>query len=159
MKQKTFSSNNTAYRQTPKRQKAKTSSPFKKIIIVIICLAMVSVALAVALPLIFSEENLTKQKLNFLAEDYYENHLYEDFINSGKVDKNNLEDAMKIYSERGFTHILLRQILLHESYKDSDDAKFLRESCDENRTIIQFFPESPYTKKSYHTKITYSCNF
>ncbi len=159
MKQRASSSNIKTYPQSSRQQKTKTSSPFKKVAIVIICLAMIAVALAIALPLIFSEENLAKQKLDSLAEDYYENHLYEDLMNSGKVDKDNLEEAMKTYSERGFTHILLRQILLHESYKDSDDAKFLRESCDENRTIIRFFPESPYTQKSYHTEITYSCNF
>lgn len=141
------------------KQKTKNNSPFKKIIIVIICLSMIAVALAVAIPLIFSEENLTKEKLNHLAEDYYENYLYEGFINSDKTNKDNLEEAMKVYAERGFSHILLRQILLHESYKDSEDAKFLRESCDENRTIIKFFPESPYTKESYRTEITYSCNF
>ncbi len=141
------------------KQKIKTKSAAKIIVIVIICLTMVAVAFAIAIPLIFSEENLTKQKLNLLAEDYYENHIYEDFINSGKIDKDNLEETMKIYSERGFSHIFLRQILLHEAYRDSEEAKFLRESCDENKTIIRFFPESPYTKKSYHTEITYSCNF
>ncbi len=141
------------------KQKNKKSSPFKIATILIICIAMIAVAIAIAIPLVFNEENLTKQKLNTLAEDYYKNHLYENFINSEKFDKNNLEESMKLYSERGFSHILLRQILLHEAYRDSDDAKYLREVCDENKTIIQFFPEPPYAKESFRTEITYSCNF
>ena len=120
---------------------------------------MLLVVVALIIPLIFSEENLTKQKLDSMAEDYYKNHLYSDFINSGKFDSENLEETMQIYAERGFSHVFLRQILLHEAYRDTEDAKFLREACDENKTIIQFFPDAPYTKESFHTKITYSCNF
>ncbi|MBO4812679.1 hypothetical protein J5491_00840 [Candidatus Saccharibacteria bacterium] len=157
MKQKTISSSGKARSSAAK--KSKNSTPFKKISIIIIVAAMLLVIIALAIPLIFSEENLTKQKLDSLAEDYYKNHLYSDFINSGKFDSNNLEEAMKVYAERGFSHIFLRQILLHEAYRDTEDAKFLREACDENKTIIQFFPDSPYDKDSFHTKITYSCNF
>ena len=146
------------YAKKPK-QKPKNSSPFKRISIAIIFIAMLLVAIALIIPLTFSEENLAKQKLDSLAEDYYKNHLYSDFINSGKFDKDNLEEAMSIYAERGFSHIFLRQILLHEAYRNTEDAISLREICDENKTIIQFFPDPPYDENSFHTKITYSCNF
>jgi hypothetical protein len=157
MNQKTFSSNSKIKTSTSK--KTRTSSPFKKISIIIIVVAMLLVIIALIIPLIFNEENLTKQKLDSITKDYYENHLYSDFINSDKFDKDNLEESMQIYAERGFSHLLLRQILLHEAYRDTEDAKFLREACDENKTIIQFYPDAPYTKESFHTKITYSCNF
>ncbi|MBR2709149.1 hypothetical protein IKE98_02385 [Candidatus Saccharibacteria bacterium] len=157
MKQKTISASNKT--KSPSSKNHKNGSLSKKISIIIIVSAMLLVVVALIIPLIFSEENLTKQKLDSMAEDYYKNHLYSDFINSGKFDSENLEETMQIYAERGFSHVFLRQILLHEAYRDTEDAKFLREACDENKTIIQFFPDAPYTKESFHTKITYSCNF
>lgn len=142
-----------------KKAKVKSSSA-KKISLIIVCSAMALVVLALIILPFVKDENLAKSKIDQLARDYYENYFYDDYTNSAKFQQlENKEETMQKYSERGFSRLTLRQLILQDYDKNAETATFLREICDENKTYIQFFPEAPYTKTSYHTKITYSCNF
>ena len=147
---------------TRKRSKLKPyqTLPFSKIIITIIILSIIAVFLALTLALIFKPENQVKLKISGLVSDYYENFLYQESVNpdnSPSIDQPN-KDLLK-YEEYGFTPVLLRQIIFQNHKELTDDDYFILDYCDENNTSVKYFPESPYTKTSYHTEITYSCNF
>ena len=147
-------------RNVTKKSKKINPNLAKKISLIIVCSAMVIVVLALIILPFVKEENLAKSKIDQLARDYYENFFYDDYTNSEKFQQlENKEEAMQKYVDRGFSRLTLRQLLLHDSDKNAETAVFLRKVCDENKTYVQIFPEPPFTKTSYHLKVTYSCNF
>lgn len=144
----------------PQSSSPKFSTISKFISLGIIIISMVLVVLALLLAIFNRPENVIKAKIDSLARDYYENYIYEEFVNSDAyAEITDLEAVMQKYVKRGFSRVALRQILLHDPDKYANDAAYLREYCNENSTFIQIFPESPFTRTAYHMEITYSCNF
>ena len=134
-------------------QKNKSSSITRTITIAIIILAMIIVVTFIILTIVFSKENIIKSEINDIATDYYENHLYEKYA-SPDGSTNNLNK----YEENGINHIPLRQLLYsNKDYKEK--AESILKYCDENKTFIKYYPDSPFSKTSYHIEYTYSCNF
>ena len=127
----------------------------QKTIITIIILAIITVATSVICSLIFNTEYQIKNKISHLASEYYENHFYS---NISKSDGNPAE-ALERYTDTGLAKVSLRQLVLSNPNVSNDEKDFLYQHCNENSTSVQFFPESPYDKKSYRTEYTYSCKF
>ena len=133
-------------------------SPVQKITIVSILICCVLVITAVVCGIFNQPENQTKRIITDLATDYYENYLYE-YLSHLDNFKNNPDDAMKLYSEYGFSPVNLRQFLLYDDQKNAKYADYLKKYCDENQTLVKFYPEAPYGVKNYRIKYTYSCEF
>ena len=133
-------------RNTPVR-----SNITQKLIIAVIIVVSIIVLISVSLVFLLDPEHRVKSDITTLATDYYENFLYQDFANT------NID--MSKYESYGFARITLRQLLLHDHEKHTDQAAFLSNYCDENTTAVKFFPEPPYTKTSYRIEYHYSCSF
>lgn len=138
----------------------KVYSTSKRIILVVIVLAMLMVALAVLLKIFSNPERVVKRKIETIAADYYENYFYPQITAVSEMQNSNkLTEKMKRYETSGFTEVSLRQLLLFDNERYADAATILTTYCDENKTYVQFFPESPFEKTNYHVKYSYSCNF
>ena len=123
----------------------------KKLILGIIAIIAVIVISAVCGIFLFSNERQVKNQISALANEYYENYLYQDNLASSA-------DLAK-YESYGFAPITLRQLLLYDNQKNSGFAPYLTKYCDENTTTIKFYPDAPYGRRDYHTDYTYSCEF
>ncbi len=129
--------------------------------------AAVLVVLTLVLVTLFnifnSPEHLVKQKITSIAEDYYENYLYETITKTNHIGKinetNSIENILSHYEKRGFASLTLRQLLSYDNDKHPDAASIVLKYCDESATSVQIFPEQPFGKKDYHIEYTYSCNF
>ena len=141
----------------PRYETANTKTPLQKIILIIIISAMVLVIVALVLVLFLNPENQIKSKISSRSANYYETYIYKDFENIS--DKAKLEKAMEKYQKNGFTKTPLRQILFYDHSTLTDEDSFIISHCDENETFIQFFPDPPYTKTSYHIEYTFACDF
>ena len=98
--------------------------------------------------LAFSEENVTKRKVEELARDYYENYYFE----------KNEKDVSK-RAEKGIGKISLRQLVLFDNGRHLDMSEELSEVCDTSATSVNIYPEAPYEKQNYRVEYNYSCNF
>ena len=127
----------------------------QKTILAVIVLAILLVITSVACVFIFDNERITKNKISNLASKYYENYFYP----SMSIDKNKLSEIMSQYTDTGFNNTTLRQIILANGEDYTSDAEFIRKYCDENSTLIRFFPEPPYDNTSYRVEYSYSCSF
>lgn len=137
----------------PRNYKKKSFSPVQKIVLFMIMILFVLVIGYLIFGLTYTSENITKSKIETLASDYYENYLYKQIVDSK-------EDPAKIldeYKKIGLSIVYLRQLLRYENDKELEN--YLLKHCDENKTSVKFYPESPYTKTSYHTDYSYSCDF
>ena len=150
---------NNKKRKKINRRKRQFLTP-KNIIIVIIILAMATVIISLILAINTKPENLIQSKVSALATDYYENHLYQEYAStSASSSPEDLAKVMSKYEKYGLSPIALRQILLYDYQKNTDTITLVQKYCDENRTSIKFFPEPPYSQKSYHIEYTYACDF
>ncbi len=136
----------------PSHDKPKLST-LQKTIIVIIVAVMVIVIIAVATSFLFKTENIVKAKIENLATSYYEDNLYEKFLTSDGG-----ADGFKKYDQSGLPLVPLRQ-LIYTSDLEKTEIEQIRNACDENKTYIKYYPESPYSKTSYRIEYTYNCNF
>lgn len=132
----------------------------KKTVLIVIVIASIIVVGGIIFAIIFNSENMVKSKITAMAEDYYENYLYEKMVNSDKY-KNitDLDAAMEKYRTNGLSPVTLNDLLLYDNEKNKEHRKYLSEYCDENKTMIKYYMEPPYERTSYRMEITYSCNF
>lgn len=132
----------------------------QKTILFIIASTFALVIVALICSFALKPENLVKSTIASRSADYYENYFYEDFVNSAKFAKiNNIEKAFSKYSERGFSKVRLSEILFHGGTETTDDISRVLNYCDEDESFVQFFPETPYEKNTYHIDYNLSCNF
>lgn len=129
------------------------SSFVPKIIIAIVIIAMIVVVVATIMFLVFTKENRIKPKIEALATSYYEDNLYEKFVNP-----TNSTEMLQKYDKTGLPLVQLRQ-LIFTSDLEKTEIEQIRNACDENKTYVKYFPEPPYSKTSYHIEYTYNCNF
>lgn len=148
---------------TAQKPRPVSMTPAKKVVITVIVGAMLSVLAAIVFCFVYQPGDEIRHKLAKMAENYYEEYLYEDFTNSDKFKRiDNIEKAMQKYHEKGFSRVTLRQMILHEKINTSEisyDSEYVKNNCNEDHTYVQIFPDPPYDKKSYHIEYTYSCNF
>lgn len=129
----------------------------RRVILAVIILAMLTVVAETLVYFFIKPESSIQNSLSEIATDYYENVFYDSNIISNSSDKS-LEERLSRYSEKGFSRIFLRQLLLAKGPNHQKAANLLKKHCDEDKTYIQIFPEAPYGRKNYHINYVYSCN-
>lgn len=129
----------------------------KKIVIVVIAIAMVAVGVVLLVNLVFNNEAVTKRKIEGLAQDYYEDYYYDKV--EGLAGKDKAADVMAGYAESGLSRISLRQLLLYDNGKNMSMLDEISAFCDTDLTSVKIYPEEPYSNKDYRIEYNYSCNF
>ena len=140
-----------------KRQK-KRFSLTQKIILGVIIITSLAVIIATASVLLSKPENTIKSKIEALASDYYENYLYQGILDSPRF-SGNIEETLGQYVDIGLSAVTLRELLLHDLEKSADSRPLIEKYCDSGKTTIKYFPEAPFSKTSYRTEYSYSCEF
>ena len=130
----------------------------RNLILIIILAATATIVTVIIMANISKPENQITSRISALASDYYESTFYENLISSDNY-SGNPADALSKYTDYGLSPITLRQLLLNDQVKTAEDANYLLEYCDENRTSVKFYPESPYSRTDYHVEYTYSCEY
>lgn len=128
------------------------------LILVVILAATAAIITIIIMANISKPENQISSRITALASDYYENTFYENLITSDKY-SGDPEQALSKYTDYGLSPVTLRQLLLNDQVKTAEDAKYLLEYCDENRTSVKFHPDPPYSRTDYHIEYTYSCEY
>lgn len=132
----------------------------QKLIVAVIILAIVAVGVALASTLLSNPERLVRRKLDAMAADYYENHLYAELESSPEyAEITDLDEFMEKYARLGFARVTLRQLLLYDDAKYGAEADYLLNYCDENVTNVTFYPEPPYGRGAYRAEFSYSCAY
>ncbi len=129
----------------------------KKVVLSVIVTVTVVVCVAIISAIFADPERRVNSGLKTLAADYYENIFYADLTTSENY-SGNPEIALEKYQTTGIAPVTLRQLSLSDR-TDKNLTDFLLEYCDANSTTITIFPESPYSKTSYHAEYFYACNF
>ena len=111
---------------------------------------MTIVIIATLCTLFLKPEDLVKNQITSLANDYYENYFYQDSITTETMDK---------YAARGLSPLTLSDLLTYDHQKNAKYTDYLSEYCDTSSTLIKLYPDPPYSRTSYHTEYTYACNF
>lgn len=143
-----------SYISLPYRQnnsKAPRSSFIRNFILFVI-ISMVAIVIITTISLVvLNPERRVKSKMDSLVSTYYEDFFYPKLTKDPKT-------VLQKYKDTGLSIVTLRQ-LLFDPIGNTEDSKYILSRCDENKTFVRYFPDPPYTKSSYHTEITYSCNF
>ena len=164
------SSNNSNYnnplpphtKMSIKQSKRHSNRSIPKIItILIIIVATLSVAsVSIYYFLAPTPEEATMSQLDQLASNYYEQYYYDKFANSEAFQSlEDVDSAMDKYVKTGFSRVTLRQLLVYNRSTTKPLSNQVLKYCDEEKTFVVFYPESPFERTSYHTKFTYSCAF
>ena len=140
-----------------KRYSRVQSFPAKKVILFVIIASTIIVCIAIISAILLDPERRVKSNFEKLATNYYENIFYADLITSENY-SGDPEVALEKYQTTGIAPVTLRQLSLSDR-TDKNLTNFMLEYCDTNNTTVTFFPEPPYSKTSYHTEYTFSCNF
>ena len=143
------------------RRSSKSSvNSAQKTILIVIAIASITVAFGIIYVIFFNSEKMVKSQISALATDYYENYFYQKLQNSEQFKQ--LQDpatALEKYHTDGLSPVTLNDLLLYDNQKNIKYSEYLTKYCDENATVVKFYMDPPYDRTSYHTEITYSCNF
>ena len=138
------------------KTKKRKLSLVQKIIVCVIAIIFVLIFFFLIFSLINNPERSVKSKIDNLARDYYENFLYEQITHTNNQTP---AKALEEYKSVGLSIVYLRQLLYNKNQNDEETIKYLTNYCDENDTIIKYYPEPPYQKDSYRVEYSYSCDF
>lgn len=129
------------------------------IAMILIAGAMLAVIVFAVYKAIYTPEKQVKDRISQYTSYYYEEYFYPKTKNSATGDQ--FEATMRQYAERGVGdgHVQLRQLMLHDGGKFSNDLDFVASYCDLDKTYVEIYPEKPYEKNNYHVNYKYSCNF
>ena len=130
----------------------------KRVVLTVIVLVGVAVIVAVVCALLENNGTISKATIEKLAANYYENYTYEKSVNDSMT-KEEIASMLGKYEEDGLSKVSLRQLILNAGSADTDEAKRLRQHCDEDLTSVVFYPQAPYEKKSYRMEFRYECDF
>ena len=146
-------------RKASKSKKHDSSTVAKWSVIAVICLAIVTVVAYGIFAMVYDEEKIVKTDLDTIASNYYEEYLYSSLMDE-HPSQAQIEHLMARYINRGFGRVHLRQLLLRANKNQINfDRGLILKHCDENNTIVRFYPEPPYNKKSYRIEYQYDCDF
>ncbi|MBR0488444.1 hypothetical protein IJJ39_02095 [Candidatus Saccharibacteria bacterium] len=140
-----------------KEMSRRTHIVAKNVIIALILLAGMLVVLVVLLGMFKTPERTVTGKIYAMAEDYYENYLYDNIVANVSADK--MDEALSKYAERGFAAMDLKQLLLFDNGRHSAAGATLKSYCDETGTYVKIYPEAPFGRKDYRIEANYACNF
>ncbi len=128
----------------------------KKILVMILMVATLSVATALSVQAIFDPQRQAERKLDELATEYYSTYLYPRLLGTNQ----NAEQVLSELEQPGTAMTYLRQILLYNNQAHREDAVYFsnaRYSCDTNHTGVRFYPEPPYGPEDFHTEVFWEC--
>lgn len=147
-------------RLSKSRSSACQKNPAKRIILIIIALASLTVIIATVLSFLLTKEFRIKSQITHLATDYYENYFYTNLTNSTEYQNNpNKLSVMEKYHTYGLARTTLNNLLLYDNERNASYSDYLSENCDLSSTYVRIFPDPPYEKNSYHIDYYYSCDF
>ena len=91
----------------------------------------------------FQYDKVVERKTQEMAEDYYENYFYDNFL--ATLNSGNKEVAFEKYETTGFAPMLLRQLLLFDGKRNQDYMKHFDNEyyyCDvhTSRYVYQWHP-------------------
>lgn len=130
----------------------------KRIILSVIAITIVVVAVSLISSLILEPKRQTEARITELTKAYYEDFVYQELLNASDF-SGDPQKSLEKYTESGLAPVTLRQLILVNHEKNAEDARYLANYCDEDGTVIRFYPEPPFAKTSYHYKIDYACKF
>lgn len=138
-------------------KKAKfTMTMEKKILVVILAVASLSVVTALSVQAIFDPQRQAEHKIDELAKEYYSTYLYPRLLGTNQ----NAEEALSGLTKSGVATTYLRQILLYNNQAHRNETVFFsnaRYSCNTNRTGVRFYPEAPYGPEDFRTEVFWEC--
>ena len=134
------------------------TSTIKNIVLIVIFALIITVGVAIVAAFLSQPELQIKQKFETIANNYYENTIYESILSSDQF-SGNPADALEKNSGRGLALVTLRQIILLDETVPADVASYLEKYCDINKTFVRFYPQSPFSRTDYRAEYTYDCNF
>lgn len=105
----------------------------------------------------FSPEKIAKREFSYLANDYYENYFYHQFVGTKT---NQAESLLAPFSVRGLSPVYLHHLLTYDNAKhQSSRPKFQnhRLDCDTSKSYIIFKPKAPYQPKDYTIELNLYC--
>ena len=131
----------------------------KRATVVFICICTTLVALNVVASAYFSPKAVVNREITALAEEYYEDYLYQNLIGSKTGDA--IGEELKRYKDSGTGTTYLRQLLLYDSGRRQKATSYFEQdgfTCDRNKTYVKYFPDPPYGKEDYHFDIKLVCD-
>lgn len=131
---------------------------YKNVILTTIAVLVVVVVVAVLCTALLNPERQITRKFDVLASNYYENVFYASMLDSDNY-TGDPKAALEKYQASGFSPVTLRQLIYLGGDSAAADGDYLSQYCDLGESSVTFYPEPPYSKSSYHTSITYACNF
>ena len=153
--------NKNITRKSPSRYQNTSQKDFsdlaRKFILILIPLLAIIITIAIVCTMLLSPEHQVKNSFESLARHYYENVFYENMLDSNTYSGDPAK-ALEKYESSGLNPVNLRQLILLDE-NNNIDTDYILKYCDSEQTTVKYFPESPYSKTSYHTEYSYSCNF
>lgn len=141
-------------KKSSKKTKKHLDTTQKVVITVIVATFLVMTAAALVAYFCDTKFQI-EAKITDLANTYYEEYYYPNMF-SGNV---SISEVLSQFKDSGLAPVSLRQLLISTPGVTSQDAKLIREYCDEESTNVTYFPEPPYDKGAFRAKYSYSCNF
>ena len=131
----------------------------KKIMQVSIVVCALNIIVTWGASALFSPEQMARRELMGMAQDYYENFFYGNFV--GNMSQEEIEKQFQRYVSAGFPRVKLYQLLQYDDSKNAARAKYFNYknyTCDTTRTSVIFYPEAPFSKTDYRTELTLDCS-
>ena len=128
----------------------------RKLTLVMIFASVVLVLGALFLMYYFEPERTANRELERMAKEYYEDYLYERFIENSDL---GTEESLAEFSEGGLDRVRLRQLLLYNGGANSWARKYFegKYRCDLDATEVIYHPASPFGVKDYTVEYKPSC--
>ena len=148
----------TANRRVVRRGNANDAVIARRVIIGVICVAIVAVMAGLVGSFFWDGESMTKKRIEEMAKEYYEEFIYENLA-EGTTSQSEIEKKMDRYAEWGYAPVSLRQLLMYDAENNKGEGSFVKKYCDENSTSVKIYPEAPYDVKSYRIDYKYDCEW
>ena len=143
----------------PSFRSVKLFSPLaKRTVVVFVAICITLVTINVVASSYFNPETVVNREITALAQEYYEDYLYQNLIGDRTGDA--IVEELKRYDTVGVNNTYLRQLLLYDSGRRKGASGYFDQpgfTCDRNKTYIKYFPDPPYGKKDYHFDIKLVC--
>ena len=146
-------------KKTPRKVVKKDQKKFqpmagitKKVITGGVLLCVVAVLMSLVINFYFEPSKVAERKLDELVKDYYENYYYDQYVVSSLE---NVKDG-----DYPRIKVKLRHLLMFDNGRNSSYKKYFDNTsyyCDSSESKVEFYPQAPYGKKDYETKVELVC--
>ena len=143
-----------SYRRTHHKV-AREMTMEQKIGLYLILVTAVMVLFAVFINAFFSSSKIVENRLQALAQAYYETYYYNNLTANGDT------GVLTEYSESGLPYVNLTQLLAFNNHQYADYEGYFvndRYTCNLSNTAVKYYPVEPYGVKDYTVKYSYDCS-